>query len=346
MVRIKVVSLFSGCGGGDIGIFGGFCFKNMYFHEHNVEIVYSGDISAKAVKIYNDNFKQKAKVEDIRLIESESVPDHDILVAGFPCQSFSIVAQNPPRLGIDSDGGRLFYEVSRILECKKPRAFILENVKGILSANHGEAFKIILRELRESGYVVSYRLLDASDFGAPQKRKRVFIVGVRKDIGVKPAFPRKKFRKPKYVLKDVLMEDDLVPEKYFFSERAIAGLENTKNKQLMNKGRIQNPNSTCATVSAHLAKVSLNSVDPVVISRGKIRRFTPREVARIQTFPENFKLEAKDADLYKCLGNAIPPVLMWYVTDSLLRKVFPEIAQIVVPSRASNEAVAGVDEKC
>lgn len=321
MVRLRIASIFSGCGGGDLGILGGFTYMGKFYSENKADIVFANDISKDAARIYNANFAVYADIRDIRRITSSQIPDHDILTAGFPCQPFSIQAQNPPRPGSLSDEGQLFYELVRILKTKKPLAFIAENVVGLKSVNEGRDFSLIISELRKSGYIVRHRILNSLNFGIPQKRERVFIIGFRKDLSITPPFPRKKNYKPKVVLKDVILGENEVPEKYFFSERAVKGLMESKSGKGMNRGRVQDTMSTCATVTAHLAKVSLNSIDPVLITGGRFRRFTPREVARIQSFPDEYHLEGPDTSLYRCLGNAIPPVMMWHVAKSVIVKL-------------------------
>ncbi|UCB57834.1 MAG: DNA mismatch endonuclease Vsr [Candidatus Omnitrophota bacterium] len=319
-----MASLFCGCGGTDAGMLGGFTFLGSKYEKHPVQIVYANDIDASAARIYDANFKHKCLVKDIRKIKAAEIPDHDILAGGFPCQSFSIVAQNPPRLGYRDENGRLFFEMCRILRNKKPLAFVAENVKGILSANNKHAFPLIIKEFEKCGYIVSWCLLNAANYGIPQRRERVFIVGIRKNIGRK-FYPPDSTHRPesdllaerKWVsLKRVVFPHAKVPKKYFFSDRAHKGLHNSN--PAMNKGRAQDPEKVCNTVGAHLAKVSLNSTDPVLKINGRFRRFAPREVARIQSFPDTFRLPGPDTAKYKALGNAIPPVLMWHMTERLL----------------------------
>ena len=203
----------------------------------------------------------------------------------------------------------LFFEMCRILKDRQPYCFIAENVKGILTANKHEAFPLILKEFEDSGYDVSYQILKAVEYGVPQKRERVIIVGFRKDLNVKFSFPEATVGDDQgYVpLKRVI--DKKVDEKYFFSQKAVDGM--MKNRESMNKGRAQNINEPCNTVGAHLAKVSLNSTDPVLMINNRYRRFTPREVARIQSFPEKFKLLKAKVPIQGALGNAIPPVMFW-----------------------------------
>lgn len=319
----KVVSLFSGCGGGDVGLHGGFNFLDKYYSSLQFKTVFANEINQRIANIYEQNIGIKPDVRDIREVSNEDVPSHDLLVGGFPCVSFSIVAQNPPRLGIENDiSGKLFFEMIRILKDKQPKAFIAENVKGLLSANKGQAIKLIMTEFEKAGYKVKYSLLNSAEFGVPQKRERVFIVGIRKDIEQEYTFPepnhfpKESLFDPKYrSLNEVIFDEGDIPDKYYFSDRAVEGM--MKAKKNMNKGRAQDISNPCNTVGAHLAKVSLNSTDPVLKINEKYRRFMPREVARIQSFPENYELIESETTQYVALGNAIPPVLMWNVAKSL-----------------------------
>jgi len=319
MEKLKVASLFCGCGGTDVGLVGGFDFLGNYYEKHQLEIVYANDIEKAACDIFEENFGIKVDNRDIRDVKGSDLPDIDILTGGFPCQSFSVVAQNPKRLGVKDEKGKLFFEMCRILKEKQPKCFIAENVKGIMSANGGEAFPLILKEFENSGYDVFPHLVGAKYYGVPQKRERVIIVGFRKDLNVK-----------KFSLDaPPLTDDNLVPlrkvverdvdEKYFFSQKAVDGM--MRNRASMNKGREQDLDQPCNTVGAHLAKVSLNSTDPVLSVGGRYRRFTPREVARIQSFPDTFKLCGSENSQYRALGNAIPPVMFWYITQNVMEQL-------------------------
>lgn len=305
----------NGCGGTDVGLLGGFNYLGKTYAENPIQIVYANDIDNNACAIFQQNFGIVPDNRDIRCVKSEEIPDIDILTGGFPCQSFSIVAQNPKRLGVKDDRGKLFFEMCRILREKQPRCFIAENVKGILSANDKNAFPLIIKEFENSGYTVSYKLLNAVNIGVPQKRERVIIIGIRKDLNIKFDFDclPKEGDFPMVPLSRVI--EDIVPEKYYFSQKAVDGM--MKNRNLMNKGRAQNITMPCNTVGAHLAKVSLNSTDPVLMVGGKYRRFTPREVARIQSFPESFQLIGNESAQYRALGNAIAPVMFWYVSNAI-----------------------------
>ena len=319
MERIKVASLFCGCGGMDLGVLGGFAFLGKEYPENPFEIVYAVDSDEYCTKIYNENFEHKCIVKDVRDINVNELPEFELLIGGFPCQSFSISAQNPPRLGYKDERGMLFFEMVKILKERQPRFFIAENVKGILSANEGKAFPMIINEFRDAGYRVMYKLLNASDFGVPQKRERVIIMGFLKEEDyLMFRYPAKIKKEERKVLRDVVLLEENGNESLFFSEKAVAGMMAVRDK--MNKGRAQNMEEPCNTINAHLAKVSLNSTDPVLMIDGRFRRFSTREAARIQSFPDTFRLDAvSQGRQYKAIGNAVPPVMMWHVTKALLK---------------------------
>lgn len=315
MEKLKVASLFCGCGGTDVGLLGNFDFLGKHYASNNMEIVYANDIDDNACRIFEENFGIKPDNRDIRQINSNELPDFDILTGGFPCQSFSIIAQNPKRLGVKDDRGKLFFEMCRILRDKQPKCFIAENVKGLLTANQKTAFPLIMEEFKNSGYDVKHMVLNSANYGVPQKRERVIIVGFRKDLKIDFTFPNQVITDEDLFepLKKVI--ENTVDEKYYFSDRAVEGM--MKKREKMNKGRAQDIEKPCNTVGAHLAKVSLNSTDPVLMLENRYRRFTPREVARIQSFPEKFELVGSESAQYRALGNAIPPVMIWYVANTV-----------------------------
>jgi len=319
MEKIKAASLFCGCGGTDVGLIGNFEFLGKKYTKNKIEIVYANDIDDNACKIFEKNFNFKPDNRDIREIKPSDLPDFDILTGGFPCQSFSIIAQNPKRLGIKDDRGKLFFEMCRILREKQPKCFIAENVKGILSVNNKETFPLIIEEFKKCGYKVDYRLINSVNYKIPQKRERVIIVGFRDDLNIQFEFPDIicSSENEYETLKSVV--EKAVDKKYYFSDKAVSGM--MKKRENMNKGRVQKLNKPCNTVGAHLAKVSLNSTDPVLYQKGKYRRFTPREVARIQSFPDTFELVGTESAQYRALGNAIPPVMLWYIARKIINKL-------------------------
>jgi len=320
MAKIKVASLFSGCGGMDLGTIGGFDYLGNHFKKNPFKVVYAVDNDTYCAAIYNNNFDHKCNVKDVRNIEADLIPNHDLLIGGFPCKSFSIVAQNPPRLGFKDERGMLFFEMVKILKTKTPRFFIAENVKGLLSANKRKAFPMIIKEFEDAGYHVKFQVLKASNYGVPQKRERVFIVGFRNFSDMMNFQFPVELKDNNPVLGDIVNYNTEIDEKYYFSQRAVDGMMKVREK--MNKGRAMSLDQPCNTISSHLAKVSLNSTDPVLFYNDRYRRFTPREASDIQSFPKSFELDSvSEHRQYVAIGNAVPPVLMWHVIQSLTRLI-------------------------
>ena len=315
MKKLRIVSLFSGCGGGDLGLLGGFSFLGEHYKRLRTSIVLANDIDVFAADTYKANFKHNFICRSITDIPSIEIPEHDVLVGGFPCQAFSIIGQ---RKGLNDTRGQLFLEMARILTDKQPLAFIAENVKGLTNIQNGKIFETILQEFEQSGYNIFYKILNAANYGIPQKRERVFIVGFRKDLKVEFMFP---ISSDKFIpLKSVLQDD--YDKRFIFSERAVRGLKNSN--KAFNKGRIQDIEKPCNTINSHLAKVSLNGTDPVLlvnVEKEIYRRFTPLEAARIQSFPDNFIFPVSEFQTYKQIGNAIPPVLMWHLFQEVLSSI-------------------------
>ncbi len=314
--KLKVASLFCGCGGSDLGMIGGFQFLNNYYSELNFEIVYAVDFDKWAVETYNKNFVHKAIVADVIEEDFSKIPDIDVMIGGFPCQSFSTV--NPTK-DTNDDRANLYKQIVRFLIEKKPKYFICENVKGLMTLQKGAIITKIMSEFRSVGYNVNYQLMKAVEFGIPQRRERVFIVGIRNDIPYNYKFPHALLRELEYTpLKAVIDELSISQEKYYFSERAVQGVKNAKNN--MKRGLWQDLEKPCLTITSHLAKTSMNSRDPILLVNEKAelyRRFTPREAARIQSFPDTFLLNNSEPKSYKQIGNAIPPVLMWHIANAL-----------------------------
>ena len=315
--KLKVASLFCGCGGSDLGMIGGFQFLNKKYSKLNFEIVYAIDFDKWAVETYNQNFTHKAIVADVVEEDFSTLPDIDVMIGGFPCQSFSTV--NPTK---DTNDARanLYKEIVRFLETKRPKYFICENVKGLLTLQKGSIIQKITKEFEGVGYNVQYKLMKAVEFGVPQRRERVIIVGIRNDITCDFNYPEPICTEFEgFTPLSKVIDALAIPEqKYYFSQRAVEGMKNAKNN--MKRGLWQNLDAPCLTITSHLAKTSINSRDPLLLvdpTTELYRRFTPREAARIQSFPDNFTLNKSEAKSYKQIGNAVPPVLMWYIAKAL-----------------------------
>ena len=313
---LKVASLFCGCGGSDLGILGGFTFLGHHYPRLAFDIVFAVDFDKYAVETYNSNFINPALCEDVSNIDFSKLPEIDVLIGGFPCQSFSTV--NPTK-DTNDERANLYKQVVRFLKEKTPKYFICENVKGLLTLQKGAIIKKIVTEFEEEGYNVQYQLMKAVEFGIPQKRERVFIIGIRKDLNSLYFYPSPvNSIEDAIPLSSVIESLDIPEKKYYFSERAVQGMKNAKNN--MKRGLWQDLNGPCLTITSHLAKTSINSRDPLLLVDPEselYRRFTPREAARIQSFPENFILNKSESKSYKQIGNAIPPVLMWHISKAL-----------------------------
>lgn len=256
--------------------------------------IFASEIDEACQKTYEANFGEKP-TGDIKKIPASKVPDHDILLAGFPCQPFSIIGD---MRGFDDTRGTLFYEIERILKAKRPRAFVLENVKMLVGHQKGRTFRIVLEHLEALGYHVHSKVLNALDFGIPQKRERVFIVGFLEDYNFK--FPFQSLRSPK-TLADILERD--VPRRFYASDY-IRGRRWREHKPKVipsvwheNKaGHISSYPFSCAL--RHGASHNY------LLVNGE-RRFTPREMFRLMGFPDSFKIVVTDYQVRKQAGNAV-----------------------------------------
>jgi len=318
--KFKVASLFCGCGGSDLGMVGGFEFLGKWYDELPFEIVYAVDFDRSAVETYNKNFKHKAVCADITNVDFNSLPDVDVMIGGFPCQSFSSVN---PKKDINDNRAHLYKQIVRFLQTKQPKYFICENVKGLMTLRGGSIIKKVIGEFCECGYNVQYKLLKAVEYGVPQRRERVIIIGMRNDMPFNYEYPKSICTEAQGIpLGKVIDKLDIDERKYYFSERAVEGVKNAKNN--MKRGQWQDLSKPCLTVTAHLAKTSMNSRDPILLVEAEkelYRRFTPREAARIQSFPDDFLLNKSEIKSYRQIGNAVPPVFMWYVAKQLEKSI-------------------------
>lgn len=319
MRKLKVVSLFCGCGGADLGLLGGFKYLGKNYKKLPYEIIHASDIDAKAMNTYRSNFTHPSYVSDINTLSLKGT-SADLVVGGFPCQPFSTV--NPTKEPHKKEA-QLFWEMARVIDEIKPKAFIAENVKGFYRLKKGYYFELACKKFESLGYDIYHSLINSSDYGIPQKRERIFIIGIKKGLGLNFIFPKTTHGpevglKNKVILKEVvksLWPDD---PKYFFSKRAVEGVKRAKPN--MKRALAQDLNEQCLTITSHLAKVSLNSRDPVLLvdpEKELYRRFSPKEAAGIQSFPENFIFSGSEADAYRQIGNAIPPVVMWSIAKQL-----------------------------
>lgn len=289
-MNFKYIDLFAGVGGVRIP------FQNL-----GGECVFSSEIDKFACKTYEANYGEIPS-GDITKIPASSIPDFDILLAGFPCQAFSIAGK---RKGFGDTRGTMFFEVERILEEKKPTAFLLENVKGLTNHDKGKTFKLMLEILEKKlGYKVYYKVLNAKNFGLPQNRERIMIVGF-KNHNVKFEFPKEKNIKTR--LGDILEKNP--DPKYTISDKIWESHKRRKEKNRA-KGNgfgyslFNEESEYTSTISARYYK---DGSEILIEQKGKNpRRLTPREAARLQGYPDNFKIVVSDMQAYKQFGNSVP----------------------------------------
>lgn len=288
---VKIVDLFAGIGGIRLGVEQAF---------GSVDCVFTSEIDKHAVTTYKANFKDSHIFGDIKQIDENDVPDHDILLAGFPCQPFS---QAGLKKGFADTRGTLFFDIERILLAKQPKAFLLENVKQLKGHDKGRTFQTIIDHLNNAGYKVFYEILKARDFGLPQNRERIYIVGFL-DHSINFEFP-KPTNLPTRV-GDIL--DDIVDEKYTISDKLWSGHKRRKEQNRLNGkgfgyGLFNKESAYTNTISARYYK---DGSEILIEQENKNpRKLTPREAARLQGFPEEYNIPVSDAQAYKQFGNSV-----------------------------------------
>lgn len=299
---VKVIDLFAGIGGIHLGVEQAF---------GSVDCVFTSEIDKHAVTTYKANFKDSHIFGDIKQIDENDVPDHDILLAGFPCQPFS---QAGLKKGFTDTRGTLFFDIERILLAKQPKAFLLENVKQLKGHDKGRTFQTIIDHLNNAGYKVFYEILKARDFGLPQNRERIYIVGFL-DHSINFEFP-KPTNLPTRV-GDIL--DDVVDDKYTISDKLWAGHKrrkelNKSNGKGFGYGLFNKDSKYTNTISARYYK---DGSEILIEQENKNpRKLTPREAARLQGFPEDYIIPVSDAQAYKQFGNSVAvPVIKAIATE-------------------------------
>lgn len=287
---MKVVSFFSGLGGLDKG-----------FVDTGYNIIWANDYDKFAVQTYKANLGNHILLGDINEIPLEEIPDCDVLIAGFPCQPFSMMGQQK---GFEDTRGTLFFRIAEVVadkikRDKRPKAIILENVRSLRTHNNGKTYKEIHRVLQDVlGYRVFCDILNSADFGVPQTRNRTYIVCFD-NWEVEYEFPVKK--KLNKTLQDLLEHD--VDSKYFLSDKILPTIlsDGTGGYRAKSEIDLKIARPLCAT----MAKMHRACQDNYVTQKGKIRRLTPRECARLQGFEDSFMIPVSDSQAYKQFGNAV-----------------------------------------
>ena len=291
---MKVVSLFSGAGGLDLG-----------FIQAGHNIVWANDVYDDAVATYKTNIGNHIIQSDIHCIDSTEIPDCDLIIGGFPCQGFSVA--NIKRHSQDTRNS-LYKELLRVIKDKKPSYFLAENVKGILSLDKGSVFSMILKDFSAAGYNVKYKVLNSANFGVPQKRERVIIVGVRKDIPYNFEYPEETHSEKgdDGKLRWISVSEALKP---FPDPDTLNNIPNhVYSKYKLNFNgymghRPLDPNKPAPTVTAR----GDNKGGVVILPHpNNQRRMTCRELATIQSFPHDYYFCGNSSSIYRQIGNAVP----------------------------------------
>lgn len=294
----RVVSLFAGIGGMDLG-----------FINNGFNVVWANDLDKYACETYKVNISKNIVCGDIR-IEKENIPEHDVLIGGFPCQPFSTLGKLK---GFeDKERGTLFFEIKDILKRYKTKVVVLENVKNIMNHDKGKTFQRIIHELESLGFVCFYHIFNSADYGVPQRRNRCYIVAFRGEYFNTPDFEFPAKQKLTVTTQDLLDED--VEEKYFLTKRIVGTIMGRGTKNYIVNPTIDLPISK--TLTATMAKMHRASQDNYVTDqknyekycgddRVNIRRLTPNECRKLQGFPDSWRQVVSDSQAYKQFGNAV-----------------------------------------
>ena len=294
---MNVVSLFSGAGGLDLG-----------FILAGHKIIWANDLYCDAVETYRKNIGGHVVCEDIKNVKTSDIPDCDIVIGGFPCQGFSVANW---KRHVDDERNVLYKQLMRVIDEKRPKFFLAENVKGLTNMEKGEVFKLVLQDFESIGYKVKWKVLNAADYGVPQTRQRVIITGVRKDIDFEYEYPVPTHDKnganglKKWVSVTEALRDLPDPDKdndlpnHTYSKYKLNFSNYIGHRKL-------DPEKPATTVTAR----GDDKGGVVILPHpNATRRMSCREVATIQSFPLNFEFYGSNSSVYRQIGNAVPPLL-------------------------------------
>ena len=313
-LKYRTVSLFSGIGGFDLGfMYAGF------------NIIWANDVEKYACETYKANVSKNIVCGDIRG-EKNNIPDHDVLIGGFPCQPFSTLGKLE---GFnDEERGTLFFEIKDIIKKHKTKVVVLENVKNIMNHNNGKTFKRIIHELESLGYVCFYHVFNSADYGVPQRRNRCYIVAFLGEFFniSNFEFPPKE---PLNITTQDLLDED-VPSKYFLSKKIIKTILGRGTKNYIVEPTIDLPISK--TLTATMAKMHRASQDNYVTddinyrkycdsTKVNIRKLTPNECRKLQGFPSDWVQVVSDCQAYKQFGNAVTVNVSYALAKSLFKYI-------------------------
>lgn len=309
------IDLFAGLGGFRLAL-----------ESLGAKCVYSNEWDKFAQTVYNDNFGDIPE-GDITKVDENTIPDHDILCAGFPCQAFSISGK---QRGFEDSRGTLFFDVARIVKCKKPKVVFMENVKNFASHDNGKTLQVVKATMEELGYSFNYKVLNATDFGMPQKRDRVYMVCFKNDLNCgrfdfpKP-FPLSRHVED-FLLKDESMVSNLYIERsdIYYNVKDDSKFSNKSIRLgIVNKGgqgeRIYSTKGIAITLSANGGGVFAKTGGYLI--NGRPRKLHPRECARLMGFPDTYKMAKNKNQSYKQFGNSVVIDVLQYIAIEIGKKV-------------------------
>jgi DNA (cytosine-5)-methyltransferase 1 len=302
--KIKAISLFSGCGGMDLGFTGGFEFLGKQYAKTPFEIIWANDFNAAACRSYWRNIGKHIHHGDIWQLIDEMPEETDILIGGFPCQDISV---NGKGAGVDGKRSGLYRAMVEAVSRTKPKVFVAENVKGLLMKHNADSLNRVLTDFKALDYDVSYHLYNAADYGVPQSRERVIIIGTRPDI--------RKFEPPKPTHRN---------EMHVSAQDAIGDLaamgENEDFNHVWSRANVSGEQGNRRLIADRPGYTIRSECHGNIQFHYELpRRISMREAARIQSFPDTYVFDAKLRETERQVGNAVPPVLAWHIAQAVKR---------------------------
>lgn len=300
----RIVSMFSGCGGMDLGFLGGFDFLGKRYAKNPFEVIWANDLNEAACRSYRENLNHNihnGSIWDV-MDTLPTAKETDVVIGGFPCQDISV---NGKGRGIEGERSGLYRAMVKVIDQLRPKVFVAENVKGLLMRHNAESLKTVLNDFSALGYDVTYHLYNAAEFGVPQSRERVFIVGTAPKVS--------RFKPPKVALP---------PDNWINAEAALSDLvhldEDPEINHIWSKAK-KSPHQGSRRLQAGRVGYTIRAE-----CHGNIqwhydldRRISMREAARIQSFPDSFIFHSKLRETERQIGNAVPPILAWHMARTL-----------------------------
>lgn len=312
--NMRAIGLFSGVGGIELG-----------FEMAGIKTIWANEIDKNATLTYNLNHNHPLVVGDISDIKSESIPNADVVLAGFPCQAFSIAGYQK---GFDDDRGNIFFELARVIRDKKPRIIFIENVRNLISHDKGNTYRVISSTLSKYGYKIYPLVLNSSEYGnIPQNRERIYIIGFHNERDYNKFIPPLPIPLTK-TIRDIIDIESKVDDKYYYTEKKHKFFKELEKKVIDNETIYQwrrvyvreNKSQLCPTLTANMGTGGHNV--PLILTNHGIRKLTPHECFKFQGFPDKFKLpDIAQSHLYKQAGNSVVVPVITRLAKSIINSL-------------------------